>query len=84
MYNGDMRTTIELKPEHRARLLELAARRGEKGFSSVIAEAVDSYLADQEERRKIREQALRLRGTLAEKDAEELRANVRRVRERWR
>jgi hypothetical protein len=68
-----------LKPEHRARLLELAARRGERGFSSVIAEAVDSYLADQAERRKIREQALRLRGTLGGKDAEELRANVRRV-----
>ena len=30
--NG-MRTTIELKPEHRAKLLELAARRGEKGFT---------------------------------------------------
>ena len=25
-----MRTTIEMKPEHRARLLELAANRGEK------------------------------------------------------
>lgn len=39
-----MRTTIELRPEHRAKLLELSARRGEKGFSSVIAEAIDTYL----------------------------------------
>ena len=29
-----MRTTIEMKPEHRAKLLELAAHRGAKGFSS--------------------------------------------------
>ena len=35
-----MRTTIELSSEHRARLLEIAARRHEKGFSSIIAEAV--------------------------------------------
>jgi len=27
-----MRTTIEIKPEHRAKLLELAAHRGQKGF----------------------------------------------------
>jgi len=39
-----VRTTIEIKPGHRARLLEVAARRGEKGFSSVIAEALESYL----------------------------------------
>jgi len=39
-----MRTTIDLKPEHRARLLELAARRGERGFSSIIGEAVDARL----------------------------------------
>jgi hypothetical protein len=79
-----MRTTIELKPEHRAKLMELAACRGDKGFSSVIAEAVDAYLAGEEERRKTREKALRLRGALRERDAGELRANVQRIRERWR
>ena len=45
-----MRTTIELKPEHRAALLELAARRGEKGFSSLIADAIEAYLAGAERR----------------------------------
>ena len=39
-----MRTTIELKDESRARLLDMAARRGEKGFSTIIGEAVDLYL----------------------------------------
>lgn len=36
---GAMRTTIEIKPEHRAKLLELAARRGAKGFSELVDEA---------------------------------------------
>ncbi len=42
-----MRTTIELKPEHRARLADLAARKGAKGFSSIIAEAIDAYLGSE-------------------------------------
>lgn len=41
-----MRTTIELPDEQRAKLLELAARRGEKGFSKLVQEAVAEYLAD--------------------------------------
>jgi hypothetical protein len=39
-----MRTTIEIKPEHRARILELAATRGDKGFSTVVAEALELCL----------------------------------------
>jgi len=42
-----VRTTIELKPEHRARLADLAARKGAKGFSSIIAEAIDVYLGSE-------------------------------------
>jgi hypothetical protein len=79
-----MRTTIELKPEHRARLLELAARRGEKGFSSVIAEAVDSYLATTTAGDRIRKRALSMRGKLRPRDAESLRSAVKRIREFWR
>lgn len=33
--------------EHRARVPELAAERGEKGFSGVVAEALDLYLTAQ-------------------------------------
>jgi len=33
-----MRTTIEIRDEHRAALLELAAKRGLKGFLAKIVE----------------------------------------------
>lgn len=79
-----MRTTIQLKPEHRARLLELAARRGEKGFSSVVAEAVESYLAGMAEKDRLRSRALRLRGSLRAAEAERLRRDVKAIRESWR
>ena len=79
-----MRTTIELKPEHRARLLALAARRGEKGFSSVIAEAVDAYLEGGAANSRTRRRALAMRGKLRREEAERLRQAVVRIREFWR
>jgi hypothetical protein len=84
MYQGAMRTTIEMKPEHRARLIEIAARRGEKGFSSVIAEAVDSYLAASDRGASERRKALRRRGSLSASSAAHLRQAVQRLREDWR
>ena len=79
-----MRTTIELKDESRARLLDIAARRGEKGFSALIDEAVDMYLeaADADEAR--RRAALALRGRLGAKEAARLRGATAALRESWR
>lgn len=79
-----MRTTIELTDEHRARLLELAARRGEKGFSSVIAEALDEHLRRLDAGADARQRALRVRGTLSRTDADRLRQNAAALRESWR
>ena len=79
-----MRTTIEMKPGHRARLLEIAARRGEKGFSSVIAEAIEAYLQDQSSKDAARRKALRAGRSLDPKDAERLRLKVAEIRAFWR
>lgn len=79
-----MRTTIEMKAEHREALLQLAGRRGAKGFSALVAEALDVYLkaakADEAKRRV----ALALRGTFRPAEAEVLRTATRAIRERWR
>jgi len=37
-------TTVEIRDRQRAKLFELAARRGEKGFSKLVQEAIDLYL----------------------------------------
>jgi hypothetical protein len=79
-----MRTTIEIRPDHRAKLLELAASRGEKGFSSVIAEAIDSYLAAEGENMRLRKNALRLSGKISGREADELLSKTRQTREFWR
>jgi len=81
---ANMRTTIEISDEHRARLLELAARRGEKGFSLLVSEALERYLEDaaaQEDR--VRE-ALSTLGSLDEDAASHMEAVAKDLRSRWR
>ena len=79
-----MRTTIEMKVEHRARLVALAARRGEKGFSKLVEEALDLYLAALDAEDIRRRDAAESRGALTLMDAAAMRETVTRLRERWR
>ena len=81
-----MRTTIEITDEQRAGLLELAAQRGRKGFSFLVREAIERYLATEGvagRRRKV-EAALEVLGTLSEEEADRLEEARRKIRESWR
>ena len=82
--NRSMRTTIEMKPEHRARVIELAASRGEKGFSTVVAEALDLYLETQRTRKDAIERALAVKGSLRGAEASDLASRTRKIRANWR
>ncbi len=84
MYDRSMRTTIEMKPEHRSALLALASRRGKKGFSAVLGEAIESFLQGEGEREKRRRTLLSLGGSLSKKDGDHLRRTVRKLRKSWR
>lgn len=79
-----MRTTVEIDDAQRAELLKLAAQRGEKGFSSVIREALELYIRQHRAKREVVARALELEGTFSEDEADELEASARRLRERWR
>jgi metal-responsive CopG/Arc/MetJ family transcriptional regulator len=79
-----MRTTVEMKPQHRSALLALAARRGEKGFSSVLAEAIEEYLKEERTRVQRRKELLSLAGSLSAEEAKSLRSAAASLRENWR
>jgi len=79
-----MRTTIEIPDDQRARLLDLAARRGEKGFSRLVQEAIERMLAEDDSRKSRTKAALALKGSMGEKAADDLEASVARVRSTWR
>jgi len=79
-----MRTTIEIKNHHRAKLLELAARRGLKGFSLLVEEAIERYLESQSPHDEKVNAALAVLGTMSSEDAEALENSISEIRERWR
>ncbi len=79
-----MRTTIEISDELRARLLAMAARRGEKGFSTLVETAVERFLEEEERRQSLVREAVAAIGSLEEKDAERMREAVRITRSTWR
>jgi hypothetical protein len=79
-----MRTTVEMKAEHRSALLALAARRGEKGFSSVLAEAIEHFLDGERTRAQRRKELLSVAGSLSAADAKDLRSHSLSLRENWR
>jgi metal-responsive CopG/Arc/MetJ family transcriptional regulator len=82
--NADMRTTIELKDEHRAALLEIAARRRLKGFSALVEDAVESYLKADADMRTRQRNALALKGTPSRAEGERLRKKATALRRSWR
>lgn len=80
MYLDRVRTTIEMSDDVRARLLELAARRGLKGFSSLVQEALETYLAELESEDERVRRAVLLKGAFREKDANNMRDVIRALR----
>jgi predicted transcriptional regulator len=79
-----MRTTVEISDEQRAQLLRLAAQRGEKGFSSLIREALDLYMRQHRARRDAVAKALQAKGSFSDEEADALQDSVRKLREVWR
>jgi predicted transcriptional regulator len=79
-----VRTTIELRDDLRAKLLEIAGRRGEKGFSRLVEQAVERYVDAERAREEARGIALLTRGRLAGPEADDLAARAATIRENWR
>ncbi len=84
VHSGTVRTTVEIDDRQRAELLKLAAQRGEKGFSSIVREALDLYLRQHRAKREAIAQALKLEGSFSEYEADALEASIRDLREKWR
>ncbi len=84
LHASRMRTTIEISDEHRAKLLEAAARRGKKGFSSIVQEALTQYFKTDKQRREAVRKALRVIGSLPAEEADSLDRDLRVLRQSWR
>jgi hypothetical protein len=72
-----------MKPGHRARILQLAASRNEKGFSSVVAEALEFFLQSQSRRAEVIRAALALKGSLRKRNTADLSTQTLKTRANW-
>lgn len=80
-----MRTTIEITDQQHARLVQLAAEKGEKGFSRIVQEALARYLDEMDPaRRRAVEEARAALGSLTPEESVSLEAATREIRKRWR
>ena len=73
-----MRTTVEIRDELLERLRQEAAKRGERGFSGIVEEALERFFARDPARLKRVKAALAAK--LTGREADSLHAHVRRVR----
>jgi predicted transcriptional regulator len=78
-----VRTTIELSDEHRSALHSLAARKGLRGYSKVIQEAIDLYLTEKSKKEDGVGRLLKLKGTWSRKETEKTRKKLEEIRRFW-
>jgi predicted DNA-binding protein len=78
-----MRTTIELSNDHRSSLHSLAARRGLRGYSKLIREAVDLYIQEMTAKEGSAKHLLQMRGTWNKEDAQKFQKKLREIRKNW-
>lgn len=78
-----MRTTVEISDRQRSILLSLAARRGLRGYSEIVQEALDQYIAGQTNELETKEKILAMKGSWRQEEAEETRSRLLELRERW-
>ena len=78
-----MRTTIELTNDHRSSLYSLAARRGLRGYSKLIQEAVDLYIQEMMAKEGNARVLLKMRGTWNEEGSRKFQKKLREIRKSW-
>jgi len=67
-----MRTTVEIPDDLRAELAALAAKRGLRGYSALVTEAIQCYLQQLKEHERNKAKVLALRGIWADEDPKKI------------
>ena len=78
-----MRTTIEISDRHRSVLVAMAAQRGLRGYSEIIEEALEKYIAEQMRDPDTKERVLAMRGSWQRDEIEQTRSRLVELREQW-
>lgn len=77
-----MRTTVEITEDQHRALSAVAQRRGFRGFSQLVQEALDAYLQDLDSDEV--DLLLSLEGSLDEREEQEMRRRIGEAKALWR
>ena len=78
-----MRTTVELSNYQRSSLHSLATRRGLRGYSKLIQEAVDLYIQEMTAKEGGAKHLLQMRGTWNKEEARKFQKKLKGIRKSW-
>ncbi len=79
-----MRTTVELPDELIAALHAIAVKKGYRGYSKVMEDAVKHYLRDREKKDQSLSVLMRMRGSWNSEEAAETKKRLEEIRKNWR
>jgi Arc/MetJ family transcription regulator len=79
-----MRTTIELSADLIAALHALAVKKGYRGYSKIMEEAVKRYLLDHEKKERSWSVLMKMRGSWNAEEAAETKKRLEEIRKNWR
>jgi metal-responsive CopG/Arc/MetJ family transcriptional regulator len=79
-----MRTTVELSDDLIAALHALAVKKGYRGYSRVMEEAVKNYLRENEKKELSSSVLLKMRGSWSAKEAADTKKRLEEIRKNWR
>jgi hypothetical protein len=78
-----MRTTIELQDRHRSLLYSLAIKKGVRGYSSIIEEALDTYVDHLSKKNGLKKDVLQMMGSWQEEDISQAKEKIKKMRKNW-
>jgi metal-responsive CopG/Arc/MetJ family transcriptional regulator len=79
-----MRTTVELSDDLIAALHALSVKKGYRGYSRVIEEAVTHFLKENEKKGQSLSVLMKMRGSWNSQEAAEAKKRLEEIRKNWR
>ncbi len=79
-----MRTTVELSDDLIAALHALAVKKGYRGYSRIMEEAVKHYLRENEKKEGFWSVLMKMRGSWSADEAAETKKKLEEIRKKWR
>ena len=78
-----MRTTIEIQDRYRSVLHSLAVKKGLRGYSGIIEDALDKYIDGLSRKGSLKDEILQMMGSWQEEEIAQVKEKIKEMRKNW-